>query len=122
MASQECHGEKFTKDDLMHLKIAIALFQSNLQMNGDMPETWATMQPLKRLTGCGEERQRSKWYAISAPRNRNLHLSHLIENHVLLFVVSITNLLRNILFRNNESLLSNKISQCVIGASRDSFE
>jgi hypothetical protein len=106
----------------MHLKIAIALFQSNLQMKGDMPETWATMQPLKRLTGCGEERQRNKWYAISPPRNRNLHLSHLIEDHLLLFVVSIPNLLRNIIFRNNESLLSNRTSQCVIGAEGDSFE
>jgi hypothetical protein len=30
----------------MHLKIAVALFQSNLQIKEDMPEIWVKMQPL----------------------------------------------------------------------------
>jgi hypothetical protein len=45
-SARECRDEKLTKDDLMHLKIAVALFQSNLQMKEDMPEIWVKMQPL----------------------------------------------------------------------------
>jgi hypothetical protein len=38
------YEETFSAEDLMYLKVAIALFQSNLTMKQDMPKTFAAMQ------------------------------------------------------------------------------
>jgi hypothetical protein len=38
--------EKLTAEDLMYLKVAIAVVQSNLELKDDMPKTHAAMGPL----------------------------------------------------------------------------
>ena len=40
-------NETFSMGDLLYLKVAIAIVQSNLELRIDMPETYAAMEPLK---------------------------------------------------------------------------
>jgi hypothetical protein len=45
--TQECGKEEFTPEDLIYLKIAIAIFQSNLSIKEEMPNSWAAMEILR---------------------------------------------------------------------------
>jgi hypothetical protein len=40
-------NKTFSLKDLMYIKVAIAIIQSNLELRDHMPETYAAMEPLK---------------------------------------------------------------------------